>query len=121
MEWITILFILSIVAILGYQGFNKISNAKIMDGLLVNYYKDKGLSILKISKLSISEKVKYGVPLSPFIGYFTTTLGAITNSNNGFYRKIETVDKSDNEQIRYVESDINNADISVNEMDVYEF
>jgi hypothetical protein len=121
MDWVSVLFVLVFISLLVYHIFNKQASAKIMDELLVNYYKDNGLNITDISKLSVSERIKYGAPVSPFIKLQTSTFSIFTNSNESFFRKIETIDDSDKEHIRYVELSLNNSGVNVEEFDVYEF
>lgn len=121
MDWIDAFWVLAILLFLAYQVFNKLATAKTMDELLLNYYKERGLSITHISKLRVPERIKYGVPISPFIRFYTSTFSMLTFSNESYFRNIETVDISGKEHIRYVEVDLTNSSLHVKEFDVYEF
>jgi hypothetical protein len=82
------------------------------------YYSKSGLTVINISKLNMTEKIKYGVPISVFrvySYYFGLFSGKIE-----YVRKIELIDKHENEYTKYVEFLIRNkAIVNFKEFDSY--
>lgn len=94
-----------------------------VDEYLKTHYIQDELKITKISRLNIKEKVKYSVPLIPFFGVLQSyPISLFSNNNDTFFRKVETEDNSNGEQLRYVELVFNNGNIiELNEFDLYEY
>lgn len=95
---------------------------KQMEELLHEHYEQRGLEIVSISKLSATDRFKYGVPWSPFISFYTSSFRFLRAGKETVCRSIETRNESGAEQIRYVEIGFSGTEeISVNEFEVYEF
>ncbi len=112
-----------IVFYLAYQFYTQMSRIGEVNGIIEEHYRQKGIQILSISKLSMAERIKYGVPLSPYISFFYTTgFCFFGRSNDSVSRSVETVDASGKEHIRYVEVTFSGGNgPAVSEFDVYEF
>lgn len=119
MDWISILFVLALIVFFVYYIYNDIDRGKVLNELVIDWYK-KNLTINNISQLNLSEKIKYGVPISPYISFLTKN-NVYFNSSNSYSRKIETSNNSENEQIRYVEINFNFSNLEVHEFEVYKF
>lgn len=121
MDYSIILIIGLFIAFFVYQIINKLKSFKVMDEMIIKHYAENDLEVTFMSRLNISEKIKYGVPINPFLSFYRTSLGSFSNADSSLYRKVETIDKGNNEQIRYLQIDLSNSKITVNEFDVYEF
>lgn len=117
------LLILVTILVIIFLSYNKLFNTKMVDDYLKTHYIQEDLKITKISRLNIKEKVKYSVPLIPFLGLLQSyPIGLFSNNNDTFFRKVETEDNSNGEQLRYVELVFNNGNIiELNEFDLYEY
>ena len=81
--------------------FSYITKTQI-DYLITEYYENLKINAVDISKLNLTEKIKYGVPINAlirFYGYFLTLFSLKIKS----IRKVEIKDGNDNEQTKYIE------------------
>lgn len=118
---ITIILLLIFSAYLFIQVRGWWQNYQQLEDRLKEHYKEQGLEVLSISKLNMTERIKYGVPVSPFISLYQSSFGMFSVGNKTVCRSVETQSESGSEQIRYVEVSFTGKGISVNEFDVYEF
>lgn len=92
---------------------------KYISKFIVDYYTDLGMQTLSISRLNVTERIKYGVPISIFWlynYYFGFLSGKID-----YVRKVE-VSNNDKEYINYVELQVkNNEIISFKEFESFEY
>ncbi len=92
---------------------------KYISKFIVDYYTDLGMQTLSISRLNVTERIKYGVPISIFWlynYYFGFLSGKII-----MLRKVE-VSNNDKEYINYVELQVkNNEIISFKEFESFEY
>ncbi|BAX81940.1 hypothetical protein [Labilibaculum antarcticum] len=122
MEVTGILFIIVIIGFLIYMLYTKTQSISAVDGLLKEYYEDQNNIITNISKFSFTERLKYGVPVIPFMGfYYSTCYSLFAKVDESYFRKLDTTDKNDTEQIRYVEILFSQNGIEYNEFDTYDF
>ncbi len=122
MEATGILFILVAIGFLVYMLYSKTQTITAVDGLLKEYYNNQDITITNISKFSITERLKYGVPTIPFMSfYYSTCYSLFTTVDESYFRKLETTDGTDAEQIRYVEIIFSQNGIEYNEIDTYHF
>jgi hypothetical protein len=122
MEIIGILFILTVCAFIMYMLYSKIQSISAVDSLLKEYYEDQDITITNISKFNFTERLKYGVPVIPFMGfYYSTCCSLFSKADESYFRKLDTTDKNDAEQIRYVEIIFSQNGIEYNEFDTYDF
>lgn len=116
----TIFYTIFIVFII-WQLTNKYISKKQLDLLIKESYNSKSLDVIEISFLNMTEKIKYSVPnaILRFIGLY---IKLFTSLNSVFYRKIVTLDFSENEQIRFIEIKIRKRKlVNIREFDVYRF
>lgn len=105
-----------------YRIYTHSATLKVVERLLKAYYNDKGIEVITISPFKTVDKLKYGVPLNPYVSFYTSTFSFFTAGNERFYRMVETSDPAGHEHLRYVEiSLLGNTEISVNEFETYEF
>lgn len=116
-----ILFILVVCAFLFYMIYTKIQSIQAIDVLIEEFYEDAELTIDSISKLSVTEKLKYSVPVVPFLSFYSTYNSLFMDADERYFRKIETTDPSGSEQIRYLELFFSKNGIEYNEFDIFEF
>lgn len=121
MEIIGILFISTLCAYFLYQLYLKILFVNSIDEFAKEYYAEQEVIIESISKLNVTEKLKYGVPVIPFFSFYSSSYSFITQMEETYFRKIETTDKAGSEQIRYLEISFTKNGLEYNEFDVYEF
>jgi hypothetical protein len=122
MEITGILFIIVvIVGFLAYMLYSKMQTINAVDGLLKEHYENQNITITNISKFSFTERFKYGVPILPFVSFYSTSYSLFTKVEESYFRKLETTDKDDAEQIRYVEILFSQNGIEYNEFDTYNF
>lgn len=117
-----LVYLVVVVAFVIYRIYKQQKSAQFSDELIEEYYRDKGIQVTGISKLSAAERIKYGVPLNPFIKLYTSTFSMFSGSNESICRSVETIDESGAEHIRYVEVNFTGKNgITINEFEVYEF
>lgn len=93
-----------------------------IDGLLKEYHKDQNITITNISNFNFTERLKYGVPIVPFTGFFYSTCYSLfTKVGESYFRKLDTTNINNTEQIRYVEIIFLQNVIKYNEFDTYYF
>lgn len=115
--WLIIVLVIFIIQFRGWW-----LTYRQLEELLMKYYEQKGLEVLSISKLKAYERVKYGVPMSPFISFYYSTFSLFRIKKKTICRSVETKNETGTEHIRYVEISFTGAgQISVNEFDVFEF
>lgn len=111
-----------IVIILIVQVYYQSKNEKLVNTLLSEYYRKQGIEVTHIAQLTITEKLKYGVSVSPFIKLYQFGFTMFSNTADAFYKKVETETSDKSEQIRYIEFYITKGEISsCEEFDVYQF
>ncbi len=122
-DWTGLIIIGGVVVLFfAYQMYLRFTSLKVIDGVLKKYYAEQDLRILSISKLSTAEKLKYGVPLNPFISLYTSSFRVFLSSAENYFRLVETQNRQGGEQLRYVEISFTTRNgISVNEFDSYNF
>lgn len=117
------LLVISPVLILYLLVKDLVTNNKLVIEFIEMYFEDSEFKIIQISGLNIKEKIKYATPSIPsmsFVSFFPFNF--LTEKNNKYFRKVETVDNRYGEQIRYIEIVLNNGNlVSINEFDVYEY
>lgn len=98
-------------------------NNKLVIEFIEMYFEESEYKIIQISNLNLKEKIKYATPKIPymsFLSYFP--LNFLVEKNNKYFRKVETVDDENGEQLRYIEIELNNGNfVNINEFDVYEY
>ncbi len=105
-----------------YRIYSRTTSLKAIEKLLNDYYNEQGIQVISISSLKTADKLKYGVPLNPYVSFYTSTFSFLQMGKEKFYRLVETKDKSGKEHLRYVEVSFSmNANMSVNEFETYEF
>ncbi len=122
-DWLFVVVMVAAVALfLSYQVYNRYVSLKTVEQLLKDYYGESGIEVISISKLKVAQKLKYGVPLNPFISLYTSPLKIFSALDETICRSVETADASGKEHIRYVEINFTaGKGISVNEFETYEF
>jgi|GEM_PF-4510920 len=122
MDLMPILIILAFAGFVIYEHYQRIGTVSYADELIREHYRNKGQQVLSISKLKISEKIKYGVPISPVIRLYVSPFSFLSGSKGSVCRSVETVGDSGKEYICYVEVSFTGRDAtSINEFDCYEF
>lgn len=121
MEVIGILFIIAVIGFLVNLLYSKIQTINSVDGLIIEYYKNQNITITNISKFNFTERIKYGVPIIPFVGFYSTCYSLFTKIDESYFRKLDTIDTNDTEQIRYVEITFSQYGIEYIEFDKYDF
>ena len=111
-----------VVVFLFYQFYNRYTGIKALEQLLQQYYQEQDIELLSISKLKAADKLKYGVPINPFISFYATPFKIFSALDESFHRMLETKNASGKEHIRYVEITFTGKKgMHVNEFDTYEF
>lgn len=105
-----------------YKVYTRNIGLKAADQLLIDYYKAQNIRVISISSLKTADKLKYGVPLNPYVSFYHSPFQIFSALNENYHRCVETTDVSGKEHIRYVElcSKVG-KDIEVKEFDTYEF
>ena len=121
MDIIGILFILTVCAFVIYMLYTKIQSLQTIDTLIGEYYCNREIEVVSISKLNTTEKLKYAVPLIPFFTFYSSSFSLFTNTDESYFRKVDTSDASGSEQIRYLEIIFTNNGVAYVEFDKYDF
>jgi hypothetical protein len=69
---------------------------------IIEYYENKELTVINISKLNLIERMKYGVPIISIFRIYSYYFGLLSGKID-YVRKIELIDKKENEYTKYVE------------------
>lgn len=118
----SIAFTVLFVGYLLYMVYSRQNKLKLVDGFIRDYYREKGYEVQGISKLNARERIKYGVPMSPYISFYQSPFSFGRMANQSVCRSVETADETGKEYISYVEVSFSGREgLSVNEFDVYEF
>lgn len=97
-----------------YLSDDKIENA------IIKYYEKKGLIVNDVSELNFTERIKYRVPIISIFRLYSYYFGFLSGKIN-YVRKVDTVDKKDNEHTKYIELTVQGKDvISVKEFASYD-
>lgn len=91
--------LLTFIIIKIYYGY--ITDTQI-DYLIREHYENLKVNVVDISRLNLTEKIKYGVPINFLLrlyGYMFSFFSLKINS----VRKVELKDINDNEQTKYIE------------------
>ncbi|MEZ5009121.1 MAG: hypothetical protein R2753_13300 [Chitinophagales bacterium] len=84
------------------------------------YYSEKGFKVSCINLLNISERIKYGVPIS--IAWFYTYYFGIISGKMEHLRKVDVQNQSKDDFIKYIVFDVSKRKIiSIKEIDSYQF
>ncbi|MCU4175976.1 hypothetical protein [Carboxylicivirga sp. N1Y90] len=113
-----------VIFIYGYLQLKKhYTHLSLLDSFINEFYKDEGLSVLSISKYSFADRIKYGVPVSPFIGFVNTGTSFFMKRNAvNVFRIVELSNSNGKEYICYLEITFLSGDrFSLKEIDMYEF
>ncbi|NOZ48171.1 MAG: hypothetical protein GXO79_15540 [Chlorobi bacterium] len=111
-------FLITFLTIKIYYSY--ISETKI-DNLITENYNKLEMNVINISKLNLTEKIKYGVPLNLLIRFYGH-LFTFFSLKIKPVRKVELIDKNDNEYIKYIELVIRKRKLILcNEFDSYNF
>ncbi len=122
-ELLLVLLMVAVGAIVVlYQAYNLAMSLKAIDKMLIDHYREQGNEVLSISKLKAADKIKYGVPLNPYLSFYTSSFKLFSTLNDSYHRIVETKDASGKEYLRYVEVQFRGKQgMTVNEFDSYEF
>lgn len=102
-----------------FQVNNKFISTKDLITLIDPLYSNSEFKITEISKLGITEKLRYGVPSSLFALY-SAFFNLFTRFDKSHFRRIERVDKEGNEEVIYLEIKVKRRKyIAHNEFDKY--
>ncbi|WP_423129823.1 hypothetical protein [Gaoshiqia sp. Z1-71] len=71
--FLPIIFAAAIILYLVYSVYNRQNKLKLVDDEIRDFYAEKGRKVLSVSKLSMAERLKYGVPMSPYISFYYST------------------------------------------------
>ncbi len=115
-------FIISILVLtyLIYKIYKFHTNYQYVDTIISDHYENEEMYVEGISKLNLSEKIKYGVPVSSIFTLYWNSFGLI-NPESRFVRKVELIDEEKNTYTKYVELIIDNETLSsFNEFDSYD-
>nr|WP_321409609.1 hypothetical protein [uncultured Carboxylicivirga sp.] len=95
----------------------------LLEEYLKGYYRSKGLELLSISKMTMTDRVKYRIPVSPFVSLLNTGPSLFMSRQPiKIYRVLETSNEKGTEFLHYVEIIfLEGGDFSVSEFDSYEF
>ena len=117
-----LIFIALAVVYFIYRIYSRTASLKAIEKLLKDYYNEQGIQVISISSLKTADKLKYGVPMNPYISFYYSTFSFLQAGNEKFYRLVETKDKSGKEHLRYVEVSFSgNTNMKVNEFESFEF
>ena len=91
-----------------------------MRDFIANHYESENFIIDSISKLSLSDRIKYGVPIVNYFSLFGSVL-FIFNSTTYHSRKVELIDENNNKSTKFIEIDLVNRNVvKYNEFDSYD-
>jgi len=118
-ELIGIIISFVVTLYFGYKTYQLfISNNKICQ-LITKHYAEKGLEVTSINRLSLTEKIKYGVPISIF-WFYSYYFGFLTGKID-YVRKVEIEKPNDILLLKYVELQVSKKEIiSFKEFESYE-
>lgn len=109
-----IIFGFLFTAIIGIFIFTKIRHLflseDIIDEVIVNHYDKKGLIVNNVSELNFTEKIKYGVSIISVFRLYSYYFGFLSGKID-YVRKVDIVDKKDNEHTKYIELTVQGKDI----------
>ncbi|MCK3685318.1 hypothetical protein [Maribellus sp. YY47] len=122
-EWLLIGTMFGVVVVVVfYQAYNRAMSLKSIEKMLIDHYREQGNEVVSISKLKAADKIKYGIPLNPFLSFYTSSFKLFSAPDESYHRIVETKDSSGKEYLRYVEVAFSGKrGITVNEFDCYEF
>ncbi len=76
------------VAFLVYRIYSRSAYLKLVENLLKEHYNEKEIEIISVSPLKTADKLKYGVPLNPYMSFYASTF-SIFSAFNEIYCKYE--------------------------------
>jgi hypothetical protein len=121
-EIIPFLAIGTLIVLIPIQLYFKYASPGQLKEMLTNFYANKGIRVIDVAKLSISEKMKYGVSFSPFTVANNMGLSMFSSVGESYFLKVDTETEDHAEQIRYVEMYVRKRElISCEEFDIYQF
>lgn len=96
------------------------SKSQQINGIIVDHYENEEMLVNTISKLNLSEKIKYGVPFNSYFSFFNNSFYFISQKIK-FARVGELTDIKADEHTKYVElTFMSGALIDFNEFDSYD-
>lgn len=102
--------------------YNRQNKLKLADEQIRDYYREKGHDVQGISKLNMTERIKYGVPMSPYISFYYSPFRFLNPADQSICRSVESTDDSGKEYISFVEVSFSSRKgTSLKEFDIYEF
>lgn len=90
------------------QIISRIISSKRIDCLINDYCTSQGLQVCSICKLTIAEKLQYGVPLNFITRFYSFFFTIFTRLGEDYYRKVEVFDDNHNTHIHFIEAYIRN-------------
>ena len=118
-EIIGLIFASIIMLFLVYRSYQLIISKDKLNQFISRHYSEQGLEVTSISTLGMTERIRYGVPIS-FFWFYNFYFGFLT-SKISYVRKVEIEINSDSLLLKYVELQISNKEIiSFKEFDSYE-
>ncbi len=121
MELEIIVIIVVLLAVVLIHTYFKYISRKQLEQIIKDHYKSENLVVDDIYKLTIADKIKYGVPL-PLLSFYTSFPSLFTSFGKSHFSKIATIDEKENEQLRFVELYISRRIlVEFKEFDKYSF
>ncbi|GAB7086798.1 hypothetical protein [Marinifilum fragile] len=117
----SLLFAVAVLSYLLYRTYQLVLSAQSIKVFLRDYYQREGYSNIEISELNTTERLKYGVPVISIFRFYSYYFG-VFSSQIEYVRKVELVDKAENDYIIYVELIVKKKSvIQIKEFDSYKF
>lgn len=100
-----------------------IEGLKQMNKFLKDFYSEGDFKVTGVSKFNVRERLKYRIPISPFVSFFNTGTSFFSQSRSiKVFRIVETLNSEGKEFIFYLEiTFLQDGLFDINEIDVYEF
>ncbi len=110
------------LALLVIQIFYRYANKRQIETIIKNHYKSQSAEVQNIVKLTITERLKYGVPLNFIFSMYNFFFTIFTRLGKNHFRKIEILNKEHKEEIVYVDLYIKKRKlIEIKEFEKYQF
>ena len=118
-EIISIVLSSAIMLHFAYRTYQLIIGNEKLIQVIRQHYSEKGQKIINVARLSLTEKLKYGAPLTIF-RFYNYYFGLLTEKIE-YVRKIEVEGQNDSFTLKYIELQIRKKEvISIKEFDEYE-
>ncbi len=76
--------------------------------LISDYYEKQGYIVKDINDLTMTERIKYGVPLNMFLKLYGSLFTIFTKFGENHFRRIELMDSQNNEITKYIDCFVRN-------------